>query len=152
MVNCPSNLASDHGPPQHLTPIAQYIRGISSSLVTQRMNAQTIYEAIKRELNRCEGGSLFDDEHFTKSTLYHSAVQACDELTESISSSLRFLRKMLETQAQKLCRESHEYEKLGVEYWMQQIDEEMFALEDMQSQVFALRGQVLENVRNDRLI
>jgi hypothetical protein len=59
---------------------------------------------------------------------------------------------MLETQVQKLCRESHEYENLGVEYWMQQIDEEMFALEDMQSQIFALRGQVLENVRNDRLI
>lgn len=152
VVNCPSNLASDHGPPQHLTPISQYIRGMSSSLVTQRINAQTIYEAIKDELNRCEGGSLFDDEHFTKSTLYHWAVQACDELAESISSSLRFLRKMLETQVQKLCRESHAYEKLGVEYWMQRIDEEMFALEDMQSQIFALRVQVQENVRNDRLI
>jgi len=59
---------------------------------------------------------------------------------------------MLETQVQKLCRESHAYEKLGVEYWMQRIDEEMFALEDMQSQISALRVQVQENVRNDRLI
>jgi len=125
---------------------------MTSSLVTQRINAQTIYEAIKGELNRCEGGSLFDDEHFTKSTLYHGAVKACDELAESISSSLRFLRKTLETQVQKLCRESHAYEKLGVEYWMQQIDEEMFALEDLQSQIVVLRVQVQESVRNDRLI
>ena len=149
VVNCPSNLASDHGPPQHLTPISQYIRGMASCLVTQRINAQTIYEAIKDELNRCGGDSLFDDEHFTKSTLYHWAVKACDELAESISSSLRFLRKMLEIQVQKLCHESHEYEKLGVKYWMQQIDEEMFALEDMQSQIVALRVQVQESVRNN---
>ena len=152
MVNCQSNLTSDHGPPQYLTPISQYIHGMTLSLVTQRINAQTIYEAIKGELNRCEGGSLFDDEHFTKSALYHGAVQACDELAESIYSSLRFLRKTLETQVRKLCRESHAYEKLGVEYWMQQIDEEMCALEDLQSQIVVLRVQIQESVRNDRLI
>lgn len=146
VVNSPLSLAYDHEPAQYLTPIAQYIRGMTSSLVTQRNNAQGVYDTIKAELTSSDGDGLFDDKNFTKSTLYHWAVQACDELAESISSSLRFLRKTMETNVRKLCQEAHVYERLGVQYWTQKMDEEMFALEDLESQILALRGRVQENV------
>ncbi|KAK2667267.1 hypothetical protein RAB80_016458 [Fusarium oxysporum f. sp. vasinfectum] len=104
-----------------------------------------IYDAVKGHLADNEGDGMFDDKNFTKSMLYHWAVQACDELAESISSSLRFLRKTLETNVKKLCTDAHVYEKLGIEYWMQRMDEELFALEDLESQIIALRGRVQEN-------
>lgn len=146
VLNSPSNLGYDHEPAQYLTPIAQYVRGMASSVVTQRNNAQGIYDAVKGHLADNEGDGMFDDKNFTKSMLYHWAVQACDELAESISSSLRFLRKTLETNVKKLCTDAHVYEKLGIEYWMQRMDEELFALEDLESQIIALRGRVQENV------
>ncbi|EWZ27770.1 hypothetical protein FOZG_18512 [Fusarium oxysporum Fo47] len=145
VLNSPSNLGYDHEPAQYLTPIAQYVRGMASSVVTQRNNAQGIYDAVKGHLADNEGDGMFDDKNFTKSMLYHWAVQACDELAESISSSLRFLRKTLETNVKKLCTDAHVYEKLGIEYWMQRMDEELFALEDLESQIIAFRGRVQEN-------
>ena len=146
VLNSPTNLGYDHEPAQYLTPIAQYVRGMASSVVTQRNNAQGIYDAIKGHIADNEGEGMFDDKNFTKSVLYHWAVQACDELAESISSSLRFLRKTLETNVKKLCTEAHVYERLGIVYWMQRMDEELFALEDLESQIIALRGRVQENV------
>jgi hypothetical protein len=57
----------------------------------------------------------------------------------------------MESQIDKLCVEAHAYEKLGVEYWMQQLKEEIFALEDLQAQILAMRSQVQESVRNPGL-
>jgi hypothetical protein len=52
------------------------------------------------------------------------------------------------SQVDKLHIEAHACEKLGVEYWLQQLKEEIFELEDMQAQILALRSQVLESVRS----
>jgi hypothetical protein len=147
VVNCLSEFSSDHGPGQYLTPIAQYIRGIASSLFTQRMNAQSIFEALRDEVKLSDGRDIFDDENFTKSKLYHWAIKACDELSESIASSLRFIRRVQESQTDKLCREAHAHERLGVDYWAQQMKEEIFALEDLRAQILALTMQVQERVR-----
>ncbi|KAH8587293.1 hypothetical protein B0O99DRAFT_656496 [Bisporella sp. PMI_857] len=130
-VNCSSEFASAYEPRQHLTPIAQYLRGITSSLYTQRMNAKLIHEALKDALKSCDGASIFDDEHFTKSTAYHWAVRTCDELSESIASSIRFTRRV-QGHIDKLCA--------------QQLKEEIFALEDLQAQILAMSSQVQERL------
>jgi hypothetical protein len=147
VVNCSSEVTFDHRTRHHFTPIAQYIRGIASSLYTQKNHAQSIYDALKAELKDCEGESIFDDENFTKSNSYHWAVKTCDELNESLVSSLRFIRRMMISQVDELHIKAHICEKLGVDYWLQQLKEEIFELEDMQAQILALRSQVLESVR-----
>lgn len=116
VINCLSEFSSDHGPRQYLTPIAQYIRGIASSLCTQRINAQSIFEALRDEVKFSDGRDIFDDENFTKSKLYHWAVKACDELSESIVSSLRFIQRVQDSQKDKLCNESHAQERFEVDY------------------------------------
>jgi hypothetical protein len=147
VINASSDFASDRKPFQHLTPIAQYIRGIASSLYTQRTNAQSIYEALRDELEDHDGENIFDDEKFTKSISYHWAVKTCDELSESISSSLRFIERALDTQVNKLCMEAHASERLGVKFWLQQLKEEIFGLTDLQAQIRAMSGRVQESVR-----
>jgi hypothetical protein len=66
----PSEFPSNHGLLHHMAPVAQYIRGIASSLGTQRIHAQLIYDALRAELKQFDGDSIFDDKDFTKSTLY----------------------------------------------------------------------------------
>lgn len=148
VISCSAKFASDHQTREYLTPIAQYVRGITSSLYTQRNNAELIYEDTKNAFREYNSGSIFDDENFTKSTSYHWSVRTCDELNESIASTLRFVRTRLENQLDKLCREAHSYERLGIQHWLPQMKEEMFALEDLQAQIIALRGQVQESVRH----
>ncbi|KAE9369271.1 hypothetical protein N431DRAFT_469196 [Stipitochalara longipes BDJ] len=145
IISCSANFASDHQTREYLTPIAQYVRGITASLYTQRKNAESIYEDTKNAFRDHSSESIFDDENFTKSTSYHWAVRTCDELNESIASTLRFVRARLESQLDKLCHEAHAYEELGIQYWLQQMKEEIFALEDLQAQILALRGQVQES-------
>lgn len=146
VVNCPSRFAAQHEPSQHLTPIAQYIRGVTASLYTQRINAESIYETLIDQIRDCGDHSLFDDEHFTKSTLYHWTIKTCDELRESIASSLRFVRRALDSQINGLCKGIHCREKLGVEYWKQNLEDEIYALEELQAQILALNAQVQESV------
>ncbi|EHK22977.1 uncharacterized protein TRIVIDRAFT_222235 [Trichoderma virens Gv29-8] len=145
VINSLQRFASDHSPAQHSTPIAQFIRGITSSLCTQRINAQYIYDALRNELKTCDDGSLFDDEHFTKSTLYHFAIKACDELEASISSSLRFVQKTRDSYVTQLCREAHAHERLGIDHWSQKMEEEISALEDLQAQIHAVGSQAQES-------
>ena len=152
VVNSPPLFASIHGPAQHFTPIAQFIRGITASLCTQRINAQSIYDALRVELKNCDGGSLFDDEHFTKSTTYHLAVKTCDELEASITSSLKFVQRTIDNHIDKLRREAHAIERLGIDYWSQKLDEEVLALEDLQAQIHILGSQVRESVRSPNLM
>lgn len=147
MVNRSSEFASDHGPIQFLTPISQYMRGVALSLCTQKNNSQEIYDALRDELKTYDGRSIFDDEHFTKSTLYHWAVKTCEELSESLASSLRFIKRVMETQLERLSLEAHAHERLGIDYWTQQLKEEIVALEELRSQILALNIQVQERVR-----
>jgi hypothetical protein len=152
VINCSAEFASDYQNRKFLTPIAQYVRGITSSMYTQRINAESIYVDLKDWLKDSGSESIFDDEKFTKSTSYHWAVRTCDELSESIASTLRFIRTRMESQVDKLCREAHAYEKSGIEHWLQLMKEEKFALEDLQAQILALRVQVQESVSHPLLV
>lgn len=120
-------------------------------MYAQRVNAQPIHDVLQEELKICECDSLFDDEHFTKSTTYHLAVKTCDALEASIATSLRFLQRTLDGQINQLCREAHHHEKLGLEHWSQKLDEEVYALEDLQTQIRTLCLQVQEKVREPNL-
>jgi hypothetical protein len=42
--------------------------------------------------------------------------------------------------------EAHPQEKQGVEFWRHQLEDEIFALEDLQAQIGALSSQVQESV------
>jgi hypothetical protein len=145
-INTSAEFASDHQKKQYLTSIAQYVRGTTSSLHTQRTNAETIYEDMSKLLKDFQSESIFDDEQFTKSTSYHWAVKTWDELSESIASALRFIRMRAVSPVDKLCREAHAYEKLGIEHWLERMKEEIFALKDLHAQILALRVQVQESV------
>jgi hypothetical protein len=145
-VNSPSRFAADEGPPEHLTPIAQYMRGVTSSLVVQRQNAESILDALREKIERSDGDSLFDDEKFTKSNLFHWTVRTCDELRNTISGTLRFMQRAKRSQIDWLRSEAPVSEKLGINYWTSQLDDEVFNLEDVQDQTAALNAQVQESV------
>jgi hypothetical protein len=150
VINSPPQFASDHEPAtaKHFTPVAQFIRGITSSLCMQRINAQSIYATLGDEVKHCSNGILFDDEHFTKSTLYHLAIKTCEELDASIAASLKFMQRTLDCHVIQLCHEAHAHERPGIDYWLQKMKEETFALEDLQAQINTLCSQVQESVRS----
>lgn len=131
---------------RYLTPIAQYIRGITSSLRTQHDNAEAIYNALRDQIRNFDSDSLFDDEHFTMSTLYHWTIKTCDELRESIASTLRFVRRACDRHLMAIFDEAHPQEKNGLDFWRHQLEDELFALEDLQAQIIALTAQVQESV------
>ncbi|KAH8728862.1 hypothetical protein GQ44DRAFT_608184 [Phaeosphaeriaceae sp. PMI808] len=148
VINCPLRLASKtvHEPSMHLTPVAQYVRGIACSVNTLRMNAEEIYDHLKDRLDASENGSLFDDENFTKSESYHWTIKTCDTLRETLASSQRYLERALTKQIKKLCEDVQQTERNGVETWKTRLEEEIYLLEELESQVVALNAQVQESV------
>jgi hypothetical protein len=130
-----------------LTPIAQFVRGIVSSLQTQRVNALLIHNLLRDQLNSADNGDVFDDEKFTKSILYHWAIKTCDALIESLATTLRLIQGVLQSNVEKLCSEAHNQERVGVEHWQQQLKKEIFEMKDLHAQILALKGQVKESVR-----
>ncbi|KAF2680728.1 hypothetical protein K458DRAFT_87165 [Lentithecium fluviatile CBS 122367] len=143
VVNCIPGFASAHT--EHLTPVAQYIRGLTSSLVTLRMSTQSILDALRVKLDACEGRDLFDDENFTKSTLYHWTVRTCEELRNTNSSTIRFVRRLIPTHVRKVAGMANASESSGIAFWTDQLEEELSNLEDLQDQVSALKTQVQES-------
>lgn len=148
VVNCDERLARDmeQEPTEHLTPIAQYLRGITYSLRTQITNAEFLYDQLKERLARTDDGSLFDDERFTKSNLYHWTVKTCDELRESLTASHRYVIRAFNKQITSLCDKAHDSEQVGVQFWKAGLDAEMYALEELASQISVLNSQVQESV------
>lgn len=145
VVNCIPGYATAHN--EHLTPVAQYIRGLTSSLVTLRMSTQSILDALKVKLDACEGRDLFDDEKFTKSTLYHWTVRMCEELRNTNATTIRFIRRLITTHVRKVANMANDSESPGIAFWTDQLEEELSNLEDLQDQVSALKTQVQESVR-----
>ncbi|KAG9249715.1 uncharacterized protein F5Z01DRAFT_745981 [Emericellopsis atlantica] len=145
VINAQRQFVFENRPAQHSTPIAQFIRGVRSSLYSQRMHAQSIYNALSEALKTCDNGCLFDDENFSKSTLYHFAIKACDELEASIASSLVFMRRTLNNYVTRLCKEAHPCEQTGIGYWSQKMEEETIALEDLEAQIHKLGSQARES-------
>jgi hypothetical protein len=147
IVNGIRPFAFDHTSAQYSTPLSQFIRGITSSVCTQRKNAQSIYDAISNTLKSHDDDSLFDDEGYTKSATFHFAVRACNELEASVDSSLKFIRRVVNGPIRLFCDDAHVYEKLGIDFWSRKLDEDIFALTDLQAQIKTLRSQVQESVR-----
>lgn len=148
VANCHERLAQDleREPTLHLTPLAQFLRGLTYSLRTQNVHAEAIYDQLKERLRTSGDESLFDDEHFTKSNLYHLIVKTCDELRESLTASLRFLRREFDNKITKQCENAHESERFGLVYWKTEHEAEMHALEELVAQVAALNASVQESV------
>lgn len=144
------NGSSQQGPVSdilhNLTPIAQYLRGITVALSVQHAHGRSIYEALKDHVTARPDDSLFDDEHFTKSKLYHWAIKTCHELHESIVSNLRFILRLRESQTNDLCQEAHVHESLGIKYWTQKLEEQIYALEELAALVEALKEKIRESV------
>ncbi len=147
-VNAPSNFASEQELADFYTPIAQFTRGVASSVRTQRLQAESIYDRLKDDLDGCDPEGLFDDDKFKKSNLYHQVVKTCDASAGSIASSLRFVSRAYDSEGHlsRLCANAHDYERRGVEYWVRQVQDEIFALKELQSQLSLLCSQVHERV------
>jgi hypothetical protein len=95
-----------------------------------------------------DDGSLFDDEHFTKSTMFHSIVKICSELEASITSGLKFIRSIQDSDLLLLCNNAHSQEKEGIDHWFGKLKKEIFALEDLNGQIHTLGLQAQESVSN----
>jgi hypothetical protein len=145
-LNTPSGLGNHQGAHEHLTPIAQYFRAIAAATINARMSHQALLTALRNKLHIHEGDGLIDDENFTRSNIYHWTVRTCDELQSHNAATLKFLRHSMITHFGKLHRGAHNSEKQGVDYWKTQLDGEIFQLDDLQSQIIALKKQVQEDV------
>lgn len=150
VVNCHERLAKDleREPTLYLAPLARFLRGLSYSLRTQNINAEAIYNRLKERLRHADDNSLFDDEQFTKSNLYHWTVKTCDELRESLMASQRSMTRAFDRKISSLCeKDAHESERHGVLCWKSEHDAEMHALEELIAQIAALCSSVQESVR-----
>lgn len=146
MINYP-RYHHDREQQEHLTPVAQFIRGITASVVTQRTNAESICDFLRHELGACDTDGLFDDEQFTKSKTYHHTIQGCSELIESLDATLRFLKKTTDGQIKELRSIVHPREELGVRHWTHELEEEIFSVRELRAQVEGLRRRAEESVR-----
>jgi hypothetical protein len=96
-------------------------------------------------LSESDNDSLFDDEMFTKSELYHWVIKICHELCGSLASNLRSIEKVLDGQINHLCDQAHGYENLGISYWLRKMDE-VYELDKLQMKIHMLREKVQERV------
>jgi hypothetical protein len=146
IVNGPTGFALDVELPEHLSPCAQYVRGITASLYMQRAHAQRILRVLIDHVGETDNDSLFDDEMFTKSELYHWVIKICHELCGSLASNLKFIEKVLDGQINHLCDKAHGYESLGISYWLRKMKEEVYELDKLQTEIHMLREKVQESV------
>jgi hypothetical protein len=151
-INCPVPFTQNQKSAYDATPVAQFIRGVTSSLHTQAKNTELMYDALNDILKSHDSDNLFDDDKYTKSTAFHFGVRACNDIEASITSSLQYIRRMLITHITPICNNAHAYEKIGVEYWSNRMEEKIFALEQLQAVIATLRSQVQESVRIPDLI
>lgn len=147
IVNGPARFALDYENLEHLSPCAQYLRGITASLYMQRTNGQHILEVLNDHLQVSDNDSLFDDELFTKSGLYHWVIKTCHELSGSVASNLKFVEKVLNSEIDDLCNRAHAHEKLGLSHWSRKMKEEIHELDNLQAETDMLREKVQESVR-----
>jgi hypothetical protein len=133
-------------PLEHLTPLAQFVRGICSAAVSQKANILPIIYELNEQLRASEDDSLFDDRQFSKSRIYHWIIKTCHDLCTSIQTNLKFLRDFRANQLPNLRNKAHSYERSGLEYWTLRLREEISELDKVQMEVNSLREQVRELV------
>jgi hypothetical protein len=144
-INSSIRFASQPEHRTHLTPLAQYVRGVNCSLTIQRRSAEAILDAIQGRVQAFKPGDPAD-EKLVESTVLHSTIQDSEELCSSLAATLRFARGNLEEQINVVCRDAHVSEKPGLTKWRYELGEEIDRNEDLQSQLRALSAQMRENV------
>jgi len=137
---------SNLDPVQYQTPLAQFIRGICSAVISQRMNLLPIIHELNEQLRASEDDSLFDDRQFSKSRTYHWIIKTCHDVCTSIQTNLKFLRDLRANRLPELRGKAHAYEIHGLEHWISRLREEISELDKVQMEVNALREQVRELV------
>lgn len=145
MINCPRQ-NSDRELDMHLTPISQFIRGITAALITQQNNAESICDFFRHELQSCDKDGLFDDKHFTKSNTYHCTIQGCSELKDSLDSTFRLMKKINDGYLKQLRSTAHKQEMPGIEHWTHEMHEELFSLRELRARIEGLNKRAQESV------
>ncbi|ORY00449.1 hypothetical protein BCR34DRAFT_606246 [Clohesyomyces aquaticus] len=130
---------------EHLTPISQFIRGITAALLTQLHNAESIFGLLGLELQSCDKDGLFDDPQFTKSKTYHRTIQGCNELKDSLDSTFRFMEKLNNGQLKELSSIVHSCEQLGVNHWTREMNDAIYSLRELRIQIEGLNKRALES-------
>lgn len=146
VMNGPNQLTLDFEPLQHLSPCAQFLRGITASLTMQRTNGQHILDTLNGRLESSEDDSLFDDEAFTKSAVHHWAIRISHELSGSIAINLEHIETVLQSEIKMLIENSHKHEEIGIAYWSRKMKEETSSLARLGKETRMLREKVQENV------
>jgi hypothetical protein len=141
----------DSEQPVSPTPVAQFLAGIHGALRTQRIDEQKILDALKACLSELDNQSLFDDENYTKTHLYHWVVKTCDTACQSISATLRFADKISNNFLKKLSIEVDTREQLGIEFWSQKCIQEASDLEELREELISCRQDVQERVSTHQL-
>jgi len=133
-------------PLEFQTPIAQFVRGICSTVISQRVNIHPIVHELKEKLRASDDDSLFDDQQFSKSRMYHWIIKTCHETRASIQANLKFLQDFTTNRLPVLRGKAHVCEQHGIEHWSLRLREEIAELDNIQMEVDSLREQVRELV------
>ena len=137
---------SNLDPVEYQTPLAQFIRGICSAVISQRTNILPMVHELHEQVRASEDDSLFDDRQFSKSRMYHWIIKTCHDICTSIQTNLKFLHDFRSNRLPELRNKAHSYEERGLEYWSLRLREEISELDKVQMEVDALREQVRELV------
>ena len=129
-------------------PVAQFFRAIHGGLQTQRTDGQEILEALQTQLAELDDQSLFDDKDYSKSYLYHWAVQVCDTLCQSISSTIRFMAKSRED-FENIKTGVSSSEQAALEIWSARCARKVQALEELREDFLSCKQDVQERVSSD---
>ena len=155
VINAPTHIVDGFRQEQleHLTPLAQFIRGICIALVSQRVHLTHIFAELKLRFASGRDGcqetstfsaNMFDDKSFSKSELYHWIIKTCHELSASVESNLEFVRGFVSVDLILLQGRAHTFEKHGVEHWSTVLNAEMTNLERTREEIMVFREQVRE--------
>ena len=132
-----------------LAPVSQFIAAIHNALQTQRADEAEVLQTLQTQLADSDDGTLFDDQEFTKSHLYHWAVKTCDTVCFSIATTLRLLERISEDFIAKMMiiESGLESEKMqGITAWPPLLAREVAELNDLREEFLACRQSVQERV------
>ncbi|KAJ5521277.1 hypothetical protein N7527_005392 [Penicillium freii] len=145
IANGPPRFTLDYEPLEHLSPCAQFLRGITASFFMQRTNAQHIIGILNDHLQESYNDTLFDDERFTKSRLYHWVIRTCHELSGTVASNLEHVDKVLNGEVNDLIDKAHVHESLGLAHWSKKMKEEINELGRLGAEIQMLREKAQES-------
>ena len=147
-LNRSSSSLDNRNKPTIATPVAQFLGAMSSAMETQRIDERNILMALKDRLAELDSREdhLFDDENFTKSHLYHWAVQVCDQACHSISSTTRFISRISEDFLNEMKAKVHASESPEAELWSRMLAREAANLEELREEFLLCRQNVQERV------